>query len=663
MRVIMQRCMYLNTERAHLFDKSTAFSVIGQLTLVVLISFEIHAYSAQLSIFTNVSRSAGVHIFRSTYGHPIWADIDTDGLLDVFISNHTAAPSLFRNNGDGTFTDIMSPAGIATDGDQHGAAWGDYDNDGDVDLFITIGAQRGKKVGSKTDRLYRNNGHGHFIDVTASAGAVNALGRGRSVNWVDVDNDGHLDLFIKNSDSPNVLYRNNGDTTFIDIALASDLADVPGEVAAWADYDNDGDMDLFITMGAKDRLWRNNGDGTFSEVTAAAKLQNLSRGQGVAWGDYDNDGHIDLFVARGYHDVKNALSWDAESILFSDQEASAEDGLDFTTSGDQVSFDLYIRDCRQASMVFVGSQHASPAGMPFTLTAVEAKGQPHYTPGQDVGFYIWKDDAGWHVRWISDGRTTYFYGVLTNNGQFTAVRPINFTRTTPHIKASLYRNNGDGTFTDVTALAGVGSTKNNRGAIWGDYDNDGQIDLYVVNSGSFAKNGANTLYRNNGNGTFTNVTEVAGVWAGVNGRGDGAAWGDFDNDGFLDLYVTNGWGQPILARQGDPECLVFGPHLLYRNNGNSNRWLKIKLIGITSNRDGIGAKVRLLANGVTQLREVNGGGGGQFFSQGSGPIHFGLNQSDVIDVLTIQWPSGITQTLTNIAPNQEITIIEESTSP
>jgi hypothetical protein len=483
------------------------------------------------------------------------------------------------------------------------------------------------------------------------------------VTWVDFNNDGHLDLFVKNTDPPNRLYRSNSDGTFTDVAHAVGLADVPGEVAAWADYDNDGEMDLFTTMGATDQLWKNNGDGTFAEVTAAAGLKSLSRGQGAAWGDYNNDGHPDLYVARGYHDVEDAFSWDTAKVIFSDQESLAEDGLDFTTSGDRVSFDLYLQNCHEPSMVFVGGQRSSPTSLPLTLTAVEAIGQPHHIPGQDLGFYIWKDNTGWHLRWVSNGATTYFYGVLTSNGQFISVQPLNFARATPQIKATLYRNNGDGTLTDVTKVSGVGSTKNNRGAIWGDYDNDGFLDLYVVNSGSFAKNGANTLYHNNRDGTFRNVTEVAEVWAGANGRGDGAAWGDFNHDGFLDLYVTNGWGQPILARQGNQECLVFGPHLLYENNGNSNRWLKVKLVGTRSNREGIGAKVWLLANGLMQWREATGGGGGQFFSQGSGPIHFGLDQADVVDALSIRWPSGITQTLTNIAPNQDITVIEEATSP
>jgi hypothetical protein len=254
--------------------------------------------------------------------------------------------------------------------------------------------------------------------------------------------------------------------------------------------------------------------------------------------------------------------------------------------------------------------------------------------------------------------TRYFYGKITTISQFITVQRLNSTRSTPSIVGTLYRNNGNGTFTDVTQASGVGSTKNNRGVIWGDYDNDGYLDLYVVNSGSFKNNEANMLYRNRGDGTFENVTAKAGVWANVNGRGDGAAWGDFNNDGFLDLYLTNGWGQPIPMRQEDQDCLVSGPHVLYKNNGNGNQWLNVTLIGTVSNRDGIGARLTLRSGSLMQYREMRGGGGGEFYSQGIGPVHFGLGLSDIIDSLTIQWPSGNVQILENISSNQNITVVE-----
>ena len=611
--------------------------------------------------FKEISGSAGVKIFQTTYGNPIAGDFNNDGFEDLFVINHQNAPSLFRNNGDGTFTDVRSEMGITSSGDRHGAAWGDYDNDGNLDLFITLGANRGNNVGKKSDQLYRSNGDGTYSDVTVLAGVANSFGRGRSVNWIDFNNDGLLDLFVKNAQSLNVLYRNNGDGTFTDVASLAGLAEAPGEVSSWADYNNDGYMDLFITLGAKDQLWRNNGDGTFTEVTALAGLKALSYGQGMAWGDYNNDGNVDLYIARGYHDVANSLSWNSSHITFSDTENTEEDGIDFMTSGSEVTFDLYLNSCHEPLKVFIGERRISPSSIPFSMSASNAAGQPQYKAGQDIGFFIWIDENGWHVRWTSNGPYSYFYGKLTSNGNFLNALPVNFTTKKPSLTSTLYRNNGDGTFTDMTGIAQLVNHQNNRGAIWGDYDNDGYLDLYVVNSGSFERNKSNILYRNIGNGTFIDVTEEAKVWANIGGkgRGDGAAWIDFNNDGRLDLLVTNGWGQPIFTSGGNQSCLSPGPYFLFENAGNSNRWLKIKLVGTVSNRDCIGTKVILQAGNLRQFREMNGGGGGQFYSQGNGLIHFGLAQVNVIDSITIEWPSGITQTLRNIASNQTIDVIEK----
>jgi len=421
-------------------------------------------------------------------------------------------------------------------------------------------------------------------------------------------------------------------------------------------------MDLFIASEARDQLYQNNGDGTLTEVTLPAGLVNKMNGQGVAWGDYNNDGNMDIYIARGYSDIRDSLLWNSQGIAFSDLEVNNEDGIDFTTSGSEVTFDLYLNNCRKTDKVFIGSQNSSPLSIPFTITEQDALGKPLYIAGQDRGFFIWHDEIGWHIRWSYDKGTIfrdgYYYGRITGNGQFTSVKPLHSPKAIPNITNTLYKNNGNGTFTDVTTMAGVGSQRNDRGAVWGDYDNDGDLDLYVVNAGSFLKNGSNTLYRNNGNGTFTDVAMKEGVEANVEGRGDGAAWEDFNNDGFLDLFVTNGWGRAILSRNGDQDCLVFGPHLLYENKGNLKKWLKVTLVGTSSNRDAIGAKIILQAGGQTQYREFNGSGGGQFFSQGTGPIHFGLGFEDLVDSLIIQWPSGFIQIFTTMAPNQHVTIVE-----
>jgi enediyne biosynthesis protein E4 len=166
------------------------------------------------------------------------------------------------------------------------------------------------------------------------------------------------------------------------------------------------------------------------------------------------------------------------------------------------------------------------------------------------------------------------------------------------VRQTLYRNNGDGTFTEVTDQADLAAVINARGAAWGDFNNDGYLDLYVVDSGSDPEGkGPNRLYRNNGDGTFTDVASSAGVDDLVASRGRGAAWGDYDNDGFLDLFVTNGEDNTQFSE---------GPQILYHNEGNGNHWLKIKLVGRASNRQGLGTKVTIQVGAMTQCREANG---------------------------------------------------------
>ena len=494
--------------------------------LLLLVSGRGSVFAGSATIFTDATVSAGLNTTGFTFGNPIWGDFDNDGDLDLFVDNHyNAASYLYQHNGNGTFTDIRAVSGLKAAGDRHGSAWVDFDNDGDLDLSITKGANHGRYLGSKKDEFYQYLGAGQFTDIAEAAGVTNTWGRGRSVACGDYDNDGHLDLLLGNLKTNLVLLKNNGDGTFLDITEQAGLGRLQYNECAFADYNNDGFPDIFCanTQGQrplKDILLKNNGDGTFTNVSRQAGIFRLVNGRAIAWGDYDNDGDLDLFISRGA--------------------------------------DIAVRQ-------------------------------------------------------------------------------------------TFYRNNGDGTFTDVTDEAGFGSISNNRAAAWGDYDNDGFLDLYVVDSGSDPEGkGPNYLYRNNQDGTFTDVASSAGVEDLVMSRGRGAAWGDYDSDGFLDLFVTNG---------EDGSQFVEGPQILYHNEGNDNSWLKIKLVGTASNRQGLGAKVTIQIGQTIQYREANGAEG-HFLSQGAGPLHFGLGQATVVDQITVKWPGGLNQILTNIAANQEITVTE-----
>jgi hypothetical protein len=410
-----------------------------------------------------------------------WVDYDGDGDLDLYVTND--GDNLLLRNDLGTFTDVTSGP-IADAGDGRRAAWGDLDNDGDVDLYL---------VNNGANRLLRNDGAAAFTDVTA--GALGDTGDGRAASWLDYDNDGDLDLYLVNNGA-NRLLRNDGAAAFTDVT-PSPLNDAGnGQSVAAADYDNDGDLDLYVSnSGGANKLFRND-SGTFVDVTAGP-LGDAGDGYGVAWGDYDSDGDLDLYLAN-------------------DNTAN-----------------------------------------------------------------------------------------------------------------KLMRNDG-GAFVDATA-GPLGDTGPGRDVSWADLDNDGDLDLYLVNYGA-----ANELMRNDG-GAFTAVADSTME---DDGNGVGVTAGDYDLDGDLDLYAV---------KDSEANCLLV-------NRQVGNHWLKVELVGLISNRSGIGAHVRAVAGGTSQMREISAGSG--LWGQHSLTAEFGLGDSTAVDTLEVAWPSGEIQYLTDIAADQTITVDE-----
>jgi len=452
-------------------------------------------------IFTDVTPDA--HVGNTGKGRgTAWGDYDNDGDLDIYAANSGAGGEsnvLYRNDGDGTFTDVTGLAGVGGMAETNGISWGDYDNDGDLDIYVA-------NWSGYKNVLYRNNDNGTFSNVTNIAGVGN-LGTGESAVWADYNNDGYLDIYVVNLFDSNVLYRNKGDGTFADVTGSAGVGDDRmGEAAAWCDFDDDGDVDLYLANRREGNvLYRNNGDGTFTDIAASAGVSGSeeSHSHGIAWGDYDNDSRFDIYIAN--------------------------------------------------------------SGRPNTL----------------------------------------------------------------------YRNNGDGTFTDVSEVAGVDAGGSGHSVSLIDYDNDGWLDIYVIRPRE-----TNILYRNNGDGTFIDVTNMAGVGGNMGGGGCGCAFGDYDNDGAIDLHISK-------SQQ---------TNLLYRNNGNDNRWLVVKTRGVASNRDGIGARVRVVAGDLSLIREVSGGSG--FLSQNSLPVEFGIGTHSQADTITVSWPSGIISTLCSVKVNSVIEVVE-----
>jgi hypothetical protein len=445
-----------------------------------------------------------------------------------------------------------------------------------------------------------------WVDATSSP--LNGCGYG--VAWGDYDNDGDQDLYVTTYNFGSFLYRNDGGGVFTSPfgSTTPPNDNFDGTGIAWGDYDNDGDLDLYLAQGngQANRLFQNNGDGTFSDVTSGP-LGDAGTTYGIAWGDYDKDGDIDLYIAN--FGTANKLFRNDGGGFFVDANGGtplgdAGDGCgvawgDYDNDGD---LDLYlVNGSFQPNKLF-----RNDGGGTFTDVTSP--------PLNDALFGI---GAAWGD-YDNDGDLDLY---LVNGNQGAN---------------KLFRNNGGGSFTDVTS-GPLGDASSGYGCAWGDYDNDGDLDLYLTNGGSPSNN---KLFRNDGSGNFTDATSPI---LAVSSTGIGVAFGDYDGDGDVDLYVAHGYPNQ---------------NKLFRNEiGTANHWLHVNLVGTTSNASGIGARVRIVAGGVSQIREVSGGSG--FCSQNSLTAEFGLGINLLVDTLQIQWPSSkSTDTYTNLPVDTLLTFYE-----
>ena len=550
-----------------------------------------------------------------------------------------------------SFVDVAADSGIDfehTDGKSgvrlfneflgSGGGFFDYDNDGDLDIYLVNGAPQvaspfpsrprgGQGEGIPTNALYRNNGDGTFMDVTSEAG-VGDTGYGAGCAVGDYDNDGYVDLYVTNF-GPNVLYRNNGDGTFTDVSVKAGVANGQwGTSCAFADVDNDGFLDLYIANyadyaiekdkrcyvrgiwtycgpraypPARDVFYHNNGDGTFSDWSEKCGFWSVppAHGLGVAFGDYNDDGAPDLYVAN-------------------DQDAN------------------YLFQNR-------GDGTFEEVGLLSGVSYSDA-GKPEAGMGTAFGDYD------------NDGRLD-----LTVS---------NFQKETN----TLYHNEGDGFFSDVTITTGIAEVTYSYlgwGIAFFDYDNDGNKDIFVANghvldnieeidsSTTFPQR--NLLFRNLGNGTFAHVTDLAGPGLTLRKVSRAAAFGDYDNDGDIDILVTN-WNQTadLLRNEGTPPRPRGGPEVNPlgppRAGGGQNRWIQIRAVGTKSNRSGIGARIKIVAGGLTQYAEVQSGG--SYLSFSDLRVHFGLGGAERVELVELRWPSGLIDTAKGLAVNAQFVATE-----
>ncbi len=496
-------------------------------TFIVLCIFFFSGQIAHAQRFTQVS-TGSIATTNLSSGGCSWADYNHDGYPDLYVSNTSTSNQLFKNNGDGTFQEVTT-GGIVTDGGiSNSAVWGDYDNDGNLDLFVSNNPPQ--NMSPQLNFLYKNNGPPTYGFTAVSTPATQTHANYTwSSSWVDYDNDGDLDLHMPDNKhlAKDYFYENNGMGGFTAVtpSFVTPLVESTG-IASWIDYDHDGDQDLFMIKSGRShfsgredhRMYHNllkeTGTLSFSQVTTAAIVKHRDLDFQASWGDYDNDGDMDVYL--GNFDNHNYL----------------------------------------------------------------------------------------------------------------------------------YRNNGDSLFTRMTFGPHVQENNATLGSTWADFDNDGDLDLYVLNTNLQASR----YYENDGSGNFsTQLFSAIGPPVSNISAAQGCATADFNNDGYLDLFVANSFSAAN-AR-----------NYLYRNNGGSNHFIAITCEGTLSNAAAIGTKVWVKAtiNGVSrwQLRHITGCPTGNH-SQDDLRVHVGLGDATTIDSIKIEWPLGLVETYTNAASDQFLTYVE-----
>jgi hypothetical protein len=514
----------------------------------------------QDDLFEDVTLKAGIkfvnqycdsriaNILESNGAGGVWLDYDGDGFMDLYLVNsgplegvtHHAPGTkrepnrLYRNRGDGTFEDVTVKAGVQGTGYGTAAIAADYDNDGLTDLFV---------IGVGQCILYHNRGDGTFEDVTDKAGVSNAGGTGIGGVFVDVDNDGYLDLFVANY------------LTFDPSFQLDPGADgYPGPLSYKAQFN---------------KLYRNRGNGTFEDISESSGIQLPEhRAMSVAVLDYNRDGAPDLYISND--------------------------------------------------------------GTPNVLLVNDGKGHfKDIAPRAGVAFNAMGEAAGSMAATIGDCNGDGYDDIFVTRLGY----------------GSLYLGNAKGIYDDRMMASGLGMLTS-RLVGWGgsflDFDNDGDLDIFIANGDAHYLVGwESLLLENTGGGKYVDAAQKGGAYFRTKVRGRGSATADFDNDGRMDVVVTT---------VGDR------PFLLHNRDSSRNHWITLDLVGTKSNRDGFGAAVNLSADGKQYFAESRCAFG--FLMQSDRRLHFGLGKATTIERISIKWPSHQVQELTNVKPDQILRIVE-----
>ncbi|MBM3973884.1 MAG: CRTAC1 family protein [Planctomycetes bacterium] len=613
--------------------------------------------------FADVTAAVGIADMGISHGVSV-GDCNGDGWPDIFTGGHYMAhPRLWRNLGNGSFVDDTIALMPLPHGDNHGAQWFDADNDGVQELYVTGGAGFG--LGAAPKRQYRRSGAFYF-DVAAAVGLDLPLMRGRTPLAVDADGDGLLDLLMAaqlrpDLQSPPSLYQQRGGR-FREVGAALGFGvGVGTEFGVLGDLDGDGKLDALFD-GYPRRAYSFLGGGV-QNITTTIGLPPLApfpTMHDAVIADLTGDGRNDVYMARDA--TRSAAHRDGPlAIEFVANLDGDEHGIRFgSLPGHVLWLDWGGVSGWTTADVFIGAQGWNPSqnGVPLDPSDPANSGIAPHAPGQSRGIYIGWDAAA--LEWVCLCSTPVWAEALIRficSLPVTVPQAIGYAPGGPNASDVLFvrvGNGPNGGYANQTVVSGIPSWLRGRSVVAADFDNDMDLDLYVERS-TQSCNLDNVLLENLGGGMF--ALAPAGVAVGSpDGIGDSVATFDYDRDGLVDLLLVNGLGSAFRLPSSPGAFADDGRTQLLRNvTANGNHWLGIELVGTTSNRDGIGARVQVLAGGVSQIREH--GGGMHRHSQNHG-IHFGLGQNAVTKHVIVDWPSGQRTVVRGVAADQVLTIVE-----
>lgn len=620
--------------------------------------------------FTNVTASAGPFHTGESWG-AAWGHFNSDEYPDLLVTNHRSPEGLYRNRGGVDFVDIAASVDVdgvwnsPTNHDTHSASWADFDNDGDQDLVQLTG-------GTGTKNFFMVNEDGLLYEES-DAYSVPSLNSGRMATWFDYQGDGRLDLLLLSRGAGAVMLR-QGATSFVDVSAAAgvDCGKVDygflSDVKLTDDVTDDGRLELLCA-------WQTEFPQDvyeipdfplpgfpFDDVTAefTSSFPAVTRSKDVAVGDFNGDLRPDMFVIRGGMRPSQALQAGTNGLEAYMQDPGQQ-VVTFTSAGD-VSFKVDSNDLTAAE-IFIGSSGTHPADLNFTLDSADpgVVGIKTHNPDTDKGLYIGFDSAAkkWTVANSSGGLRLLTYLQASSTSSVSNVVMTGLLANDRPTQPNLLMSVPDSIPTDYqeTSVASGFGTNMCISAAAGDFDNDMDVDLYLVCRGG-VENQPNRLFENLGTGTFREVTGGGGAQGVLGlavtdeaGLGESVAMADYNVDGFLDLFVTNG-----LSLQ--PEGMG-GPDQLFRNSGNGNQWIELDLVGTVSNRDAVGARVFATTGAKTQVRWQDGGY--HRWTQHHQRLHFGLGSRSLVD-LHVEWPSGQVDDFTDVSTSHLYRITEGEAS-